>query len=76
MLNELLVHCTDKPLNEATTVNQIINIERDRSERSALATAAQPLQDLLDRIIYRIAGLTDAEAKGLEERLSNMLSVR
>ena len=29
--------------------------------------------DLLDPIIFRMAGLTDAEAKGLEERLAKML---
>lgn len=61
-----------------TTVKRIIDIERDRgdiarSERSALAPAAQPLQDLLDRILYRMAGLTDDEAAGLEERLARML---
>ena len=37
------------------------------------APEAQPLQDLLDRMIYRMAGLTDTEARGLEERLSRML---
>jgi hypothetical protein len=60
------------------TVNRIIDVERTRgdiarSERSALAPAAQPLQDLLDRIIYRMAGLTDNEAAGLEVRLETML---
>ena len=40
-----------------------------RTERSALAVEAQPYQDLLDRILYRMAGLTDAEAQGLEKRL-------
>jgi len=44
-----------------------------RSERSTLAPAAQPYQDLLDRILYRLAGLTDDEAAGLEERLARML---
>ena len=34
---------------------------------------AQPLQDLLDRIIFRMAGLTDAESAGLEQRLAKML---
>lgn len=31
------------------------------------------VQNFLDRIIYRIAGLTDDEARGLEERLAKML---
>jgi hypothetical protein len=44
-----------------------------RSERSALAPDAQPYQDLIDHILYRLAGLTDAEARGLEERLATML---
>jgi hypothetical protein len=60
------------------TVNRIIDIERDRgniarNERSALAPAAQPLQDLIDRILYRMAGLTDDEATGLQDRLAKML---
>jgi hypothetical protein len=59
-------------------VERIIAVERDRgdvarTERSALALAAQPLQDLLDRIIFRMAGLSDEEAIGLEQRLSLML---
>jgi hypothetical protein len=44
-----------------------------RTERSALAPQAQPVQDLIDRILYRMAGLTDAEAQGLEKRLEGML---
>ena len=44
-----------------------------RAERSALAPEAQPYQDLIDRILYRMAGLTDAEAQGLEKRLEGML---
>ena len=44
-----------------------------RSERSALAPEAQPIQDLIDRILYRMAGLTEDEAQGLEDRLERML---
>jgi hypothetical protein len=44
-----------------------------RSERSALDPEAQPYQDLIDFILYRMAGLTDSEAKGLEYRLEKML---
>ena len=59
-------------------VQRITDIEENRghiarSDRSALAPEAQPLQDLLDRIIYRMAGLTDDEVRGLEERLARML---
>jgi hypothetical protein len=44
-----------------------------RAKRSALDPKAQPLQDLLDKMLYRMAGLTDDEAAGLEERLVKML---
>jgi hypothetical protein len=44
-----------------------------RTERSALAPQAQPYQDLLDKMLFRLAGLTDAEVEGLEERLAGML---
>ena len=44
-----------------------------RSERSTLQLQSQPLQDLLDHMIYRMAGLNDADIAGLEERLARML---
>jgi hypothetical protein len=44
-----------------------------RTERSALAPEAQPYQDLLDKVLFRLAGLTDEEAAGLEKRLATML---
>ena len=31
------------------------------------------MKHLLDRMIYRMAGLTDDEARGLEKRLARML---
>jgi hypothetical protein len=59
-------------------VRRIIAIEQARNEiarveRSHLADAAQPLQNLIDRILYALAGLTAAEVTGLEDRLSRML---
>ncbi len=59
-------------------VKRIIRAEKARGsiarvDRSRLADEAQPLQALIDRIIYALAGLTDAEARGLEDRLSRML---
>ena len=59
-------------------VHEVIAIERERgeitrSERSELDPAAKPFQDFIDRIFYRMAGLNDEEAAGLEERLSRML---
>ncbi len=44
-----------------------------RAERSSLAREAQPYQNLIDRMLYRMAGLTDDEARALEERLERML---
>ena len=44
-----------------------------RAERSKLAPEAQPLQDLIDRLFYAMAGLSDIEAGRLEARLSQML---
>jgi hypothetical protein len=60
------------------SVKRIIAIEQGRgeiarTERSALAPAAQPLQDLIDRLLYAMAGLSDDEVRGLEDRLSRML---
>ena len=60
-LNEPLAQNSGKPLDIA------------RTKRSALASEAQPYQDLIDRILYRLAGLMDAEAQGLEKRLEAML---
>ena len=45
----------------------------DYIDRGALDPRAQPFQDLIDRILYRLAGLSDAEAAGLESRLGRML---
>ena len=44
-----------------------------RGDRSALWQKAQPYQDLIDKLFYRIAGLSDAESKELESRLAAML---
>jgi len=59
-------------------VSTIGRIERERGEirrvaRSALDPAAQPYQDLIDRLLYAMAGLTNDEAAMLEERLAVML---
>jgi hypothetical protein len=44
-----------------------------RFARSALATEAQPIQDAVDKILFAIAGLSESESNGLQERLENML---
>ena len=57
---------------------RIIAIERERGEISrepcsALDPAAQPYQDLIDRLLYAMAGLTAEESAALEQRLEMML---
>ncbi|MBI5725962.1 MAG: Eco57I restriction-modification methylase domain-containing protein [Planctomycetes bacterium] len=59
-------------------VKRIIVLEKNRgditrTERSALDPAAQPYQDLIDRIFYMLAGLSDSEWQNLEKRLTGML---
>ena len=59
-------------------VQQITAIEEARGEisrsaRSALASAAQPFQDFIDRLLFALAGLTETEAAALEERLALMM---
>lgn len=59
-------------------VEQIITIESARGEiaradRSALDPKAQPFQDLLDRMLFRMTGLSESEATALENRLETML---
>lgn len=59
-------------------VNRITAIEANRGDipraaRSSLDPAAQAYQDLIDRIIYSMAGLTPAESVALEARLERML---
>jgi hypothetical protein len=59
-------------------VNLIVRIETDRGEisrraRAALDPRAQPYQDLIDKLVYAMAGLSTSEAQGLEERLAQML---
>jgi len=41
--------------------------------RIALDPKAQPYQKLIDTLFYRMAGLTEDEAAGLEDRLGRML---
>ena len=58
-------------------VTQIIDIEAERGEirrvdHSALDPHAQPYQDFIDRLFYAMAGISDGEARGLEERLARM----
>ncbi len=59
-------------------VRRIIETENrrepiSRSERSALHPDAQVYQNLIDRLLYAMAGLSEEEAQGLEDRLERML---
>jgi len=44
-----------------------------RTERSALAAAAQPYQDLIDALFFGMAGLTAEEVTALQGRYAKML---
>ena len=57
---------------------KIIHFESERgdiprSARSALAPKAQPYQDLIDKLFFMMAGLTESESSAIEERLTHML---
>ena len=59
-------------------VERVIGIERERGEiartdRAALAPEAQLYQDLIDQLLYGMAGLTADEVRGLEDRYERML---
>jgi hypothetical protein len=67
-------------ISDAITLatSRIIEIETARGEigrrdRSALAEEAQPYQDFIDRILFAMAGITEAEAIELERRLAVMM---
>ncbi len=47
--------------------------EITRRQRAHLSTEAEPLQVLIDRILFAIAGFTAAESTGLRDRLEHML---
>jgi hypothetical protein len=61
-----------------SAVRSISSIESSREhisrhERSQLSPEAQPYQDLIDALLYKMAGLTEDEQEGLEQRLAQML---
>lgn len=64
----------DTIIAAARNISSIESSRRiSRRERSQLAPEAQPLQDLIDLLVYKMAGLTEDEARGLEQRLQQML---
>jgi hypothetical protein len=46
---------------------------KNRSERSHLAPASQPIQDAMDAVFFRCYGLSDDDAKYISQRLKEML---
>ena len=46
---------------------------RSRGERSHLAPESQPIQDAIDRVLFRCYGLSDDDAQYIETRLTEML---
>ena len=44
-----------------------------RQNRARLSERAQPFQDTIDLILFRMAGFSDNAIAGLEDRLSRML---
>lgn len=62
----------------AALVDRIIECERDalgsvRVNRSSLSPKAQAYQDVLERIVYLMAGLDDSEVAALEQRVESVL---
>lgn len=60
------------------TCSHLIEIESKRGEitrnqRSALSIEADFYQSAIDRIVFGLAGLSNAEIRGIEDRLSRML---
>jgi hypothetical protein len=46
---------------------------KNRSERSRLDPQSQPIQDAIDRVLFRCYGLAEEEARYIEQRLQEML---
>jgi hypothetical protein len=68
ILRDILIEAVDRITAIETARGEITRIER-----SSLAEDAQLYQFIIDRLLYRMAGLSDAEAAGLEGRLAKML---
>ncbi len=69
-----------KPVAEALVAmsRRIQEIEakrvlKNRSERSRLAPECQPIQDAIDSVLFRYYGLSEDDAKYIQERLKEML---
>ena len=63
-------------LEELSRQIQEIEVKRvlkNRSERARLALASQPIQDAIDRVLFRCYGLSEDDGKYIQERLKEML---
>ena len=85
-LAQNLVDCCSKPgkmprdvveaISEMSRRIQKIEARRvlkNRSERSSLAPESQPIQDAIDKVLFRCYGLSDDDAQYIEYRLKEML---
>jgi hypothetical protein len=85
-LTELLCKACDQPGSMPKPVADVIaemsrriqkieakRVLKNRSERSRLAPESQPIQDVIDAVLFRCYGLSDDEAKYIEARLEEML---
>ena len=50
-----------------------VRVLKNRSERSRLAPESQPIQDAIDKVLFRCYGLSDDDAQYIEKRLKEML---
>jgi len=65
-----------KALTEMSRQIQEIEAKRvlkNRSERAQLAPESQPIQDVIDAVLFRCYGLSEDDAKYIEKRLEEML---
>ena len=46
---------------------------KNRSERSRLAPESQPIQDAIDKVLFRCYGLSDDDVQYIDNRLKKML---
>jgi hypothetical protein len=83
VLQALAAYWTEVPFNPAieqlliTLSRRVRAIEKcrgpvSRADRARLATTAQPYQDLMDGIFFRLVGFAERETASLSERLEEM----
>jgi hypothetical protein len=74
----------EPPLTQTTAilldllVCRILQVEQKRGavskiDRAHLAEDAQPAQDIIDRLLFSIAGFSNEETGGIEERIKELV---